>query len=341
MLPEGRERVGRDGVHGVGADQLLDVHRVGEARVLDRGARPEATLRRRARLPQGLPAGPAVKLLEPFVGQLGVGDPGLAIEPFQPPGLLRVTGGGDLRGQQLVDLAVDPADEEAGDAVDPGEVAPLGAEVLQAGEEGLGNGRVALDREDQGDVDVDSLAEHLADRREPGSGGGDLDHHIGTLAAAPELARHLDCPLGRARHRRGDLDADKAVVALRLVVDGPEDVGCGLDVLDHQLPKNLFGLSLGCDQPDHGFVVVRRAADRLLEYGRVGGDAADSLVAQPGQLTRADQLAADVVVPEALALRQQLPDRVGGSAHLVSPVAGRTFRIASPASSARSWISRR
>ena len=89
VLAEGRQRVGRDRVDGVRPDQLLDVHRVGVARVLDRGARPEAALGRGARLPERLPAGTAVELLELLVGHLGVGDAGLAVEPLQLLGLLR------------------------------------------------------------------------------------------------------------------------------------------------------------------------------------------------------------------------------------------------------------
>src|SRR5260370_19451191 len=38
--------------------------------------------------------------------------------------------------------------------------------------------------------------------------------------------------------RRRDLDADVAVLAPGLVVDRPEDIGRGLDVLDHHAPQH-------------------------------------------------------------------------------------------------------
>ncbi len=48
-------------------------------------------------------------------------------------------------------------------------------------------------------------------------------------------------------------------------------------------------------------VVVGRAADRLLEDGRVRRDAGDALVTQARQLAGGDELAPDVVQPQRLA----------------------------------------
>ncbi len=68
---------------------------------------------------------------------------------------------------------------------------------------------------------------------------GILTITLGRSAAVAQVFGHRDRARGARGDRRRDLDADEAVLALRLVVDGPEDVGRGLDVLDHQLPQDL------------------------------------------------------------------------------------------------------
>src|SRR5450759_3272958 len=92
-------------------------------------------------------------------------------------------------------------------------------------------------------------------------------------------------------------------------MDGTEDVGRGLDVLDHQLPQDLGRLPLGGDEADHGLVVVGRAADGLFEDGRFRGDAGETLVSQACELARGDELAADVVQPQRLAQTLELLER--------------------------------
>ena len=139
------------------------------------------------------------------------------------------------------------------------------------------------------------------DRGQPFLGRGDLDHDVGPVGAVAQVLGHRDGAFRVARQCRRDLDADEAVLAFGLVVDGPEDVSRGLDVLDHQSPQHLRRRRLLFDQADHRLVVVGRPADRLLEDGRVGGDAGQALVAQAGELAGGDQLAADVVEPQRLA----------------------------------------
>src|SRR5579884_4060540 len=124
------------GVDGAGADQIVHVHGVGIARVLDRGAGPEAALRARPRRRQRPPTGAGVQVLEALVGQFGVGDPDRPPQRTQP---LPLTRRGDL--EPLVDesvhLGVDPADEEAGDAVHLVEIPAPASQFLQSRLEGL------------------------------------------------------------------------------------------------------------------------------------------------------------------------------------------------------------
>ena len=274
VLPECRQRGRRHGVDGLGADQLLHVVGVGVLGVLGRGRRPQAALRARTRLLQRLPARARVELLPELVGQLRVVDADAAHQ------LVAAL----LAFQLRVDLAVHPADEEAGHAGHFRQVPARPLEIFEAAHERLHDLGVAVDRKDQRDVDVDAPAEHLPDRGQPGFGGRDLHHHIGPVAAVVQVLGHGDGLLGRTGHRGRDLDRDEAVGALGPVVDRPEDVGGGLNVLDHQLPEHLVRPLALAHQPDQGFVVVGRTGDGLLEDGRVGGDAGQALIAQARQL---------------------------------------------------------
>jgi hypothetical protein len=61
------------------------------------------------------------------------------------------------RVEAAVDLGVDAADEEGGHGRDAVERQAARGPPLEAGLEGLGHGGVALEREDEGDVDADPL----------------------------------------------------------------------------------------------------------------------------------------------------------------------------------------
>ena len=298
VLAERGQRLWRNRVDCVRADELFHVVRVGIARVLGRGARPQRALRASPGLLQSIPARPAEEVSETLIRHLRVGDRGLAVEALERLLFFRIGGGVDLLGQGLVDLRVHAADEKARHAGDLRQVSPLAVQRLEAGQVRVDHLGVAVDREDQRHVDVVALRDLVPDRGHAFLRGGDLDHHI--RPAAP-LAQVL-CPLdGLARvvgDRRRDLDANESVLALRSVVDRPERVGGGLDVLDHQPPQHLGRLLPGPHQLDHRLVVVGRAADGFFEDGRVGGDPGQAFIAQAPELTRADQLAADVVQPQ-------------------------------------------
>ena len=84
VIAERGEGVRRHRVHGVGADQLLDVEDVRVARVLGARARPEDPLRPGALLSERLPSRAGEDRLVALVRQLGVGDRDLAPEALEP-----------------------------------------------------------------------------------------------------------------------------------------------------------------------------------------------------------------------------------------------------------------
>ena len=233
MVEKRLDRLGRHGVDRVAPDQRLHIEHVAIGRVLGAGRRPEQALRPRALGRERLPAVARDQLEIILISELGVGDRdlpaqrgerlGFGISRLQP------------RVDRLVDPGVDAADEEARHRGDARDVLAFGDAVLEAGDESLGDRLVHVDREQQGDVDVDALGGQRADRRHARPGAGDLDHQIGPVDGGPEPAGLVDRRLGRAGEKGRDFDAGKAVRAVKPVVDRAQGVGGGLDIGDRQM----------------------------------------------------------------------------------------------------------
>ena len=200
-----------------------------------------------------------------LVGDLGAGDGDLAAQALERR-LVRAGALGQAFVDGLVDHAVDPAEEEAGDAVHPGDVAPTRLQRLQAGDVGLGHLEIGVDAEEQGDVDVDAVGDQLADRRNALGGARHLDHHVGPIDRPPQPPRLDQARLGVEAQVGRDLEADEAVLAPEGVVKRTQHVGGGLDVLDRDPLVEIDHVGVGHRQ--HGFqliVVVRRLPDGLFE----------------------------------------------------------------------------
>ena len=223
VVAGGQQRGHRHRVDGVRPDELLDVHHVAVGRVLDAGRGPQRALHGGAGVAQGGEALAEEDLLVALVGGARVGDAGLA-EQVVVAGAL----------QALVDLGVHARDEERRDRVDVDRLALLEA-ALEAADVGLGHLRVLLDAEEQGDVDVAPLVDHLLDRGRALLGARDLDHQVGAIDALPVLARLLHRAVGVEGEVGIDLEGHEAVLAAALVVDDAQHVAGVLDVADREL----------------------------------------------------------------------------------------------------------
>ena len=203
--------------------------------------------------------------------------------------------------QALVDLGVHARDEERRDRVDVDRLALLEA-ALEAADVGLGHLRVLLDAEEQGDVDVAPLVDHLLDRGRALVGARDLDHQVGAVDAVPVLARLLHRALGVEGQVGVDLEGHEAVLAAALVVDDAQHVAGVLDVADRELLVDAAVVEALARGLGELLVVVVGAEDRLVEDRRVGGHAAQRvLLDQPLQLAGGDEGALDLVQPDARA----------------------------------------
>ncbi len=238
-----------------------------------------------------------------LVGELGVGDRDLALQRFEPRLFRGIGGSGDALVERLVDERVDAADEEARHTRDLVRVAAFPGEGFEPAHIGLGDLGIDLLREQEGDVDVDALADQGADGRQPGLGAGHLDHQILAPDLAPQPARLLDRLMRLQRQIGRDFEADEAVAPLGLVIDRAQRVGALLDVADRQLLEQGAGVEVAVllrrrDQ----LVVIVAVADRLFEDRRVRGDPAQPVIGdQLGQLPGLQQFAADEIEPHRLA----------------------------------------
>ena len=297
MVLERLDRLLGHRVHRLGADQLLDVEDVAVVGVLGRGRGPEAALLRRAVGAELLPALAGVELLVALVRELRVRHGELALEVSRRAGLV----------EPAVGLGVDARDEEAGDRRDLGRVAATLHQPLEPAQVRLHDLDVALQREDQRDVDVPPARDHLLDRGQAGFRRRDLDEAVRPVDDVVQALRLVDRALRVEGEVRVDLDRDVAVLPLAAVPDGAQQVARVLDVLDRELEEGLFRVVLARENLAQ-LLVVRVALDeRLLEDRRVRGHADDRVLAhQLLQLALMDQAAGEVVDPDALAQLGQL-----------------------------------
>ena len=113
----------------------------------------------------------------------------------------------------------------------------------------------------------------------------------------PQPARFLDRLVGIHRQIGRDLETDKAVAALRLLVDRIQRVGTLLDIANREILEKCAGIEIpGSFRCGNQGVVVVAVTDCLLEDRRVGGDTAQPVLGdQLGKFAALQQIAAHKV----------------------------------------------
>ena len=154
-----------------------------------------------------------------------------------------------------------------------------------------------------------SRRDHLLDRAEAGLGRGDLHVEVRLVDPVVQPARLGDRAVAVVGERRVDLPRDVAVEPFAFVPDRAQQVAgsprCRVDV---ELQEDLLRVLFARLQNLFQLVVVRVAfRDRLLEDGRVRGDADDGILLHHlRELAALQHLPREVVDPDALAERGQL-----------------------------------
>ena len=266
MIAEGIERRDRHGVDGVGSDQFFDVEHVAIGLILGPGRCPQQPLGLGAFGGEFVPSRSGEEVQVALIGKFRIGDGDLALQRAQPGLFIGIVGAGDLVVEQTVHRGVDAADKETRHACDPRHVAALRRKRLETRNIGLDDPFVGGLREQQCDVHVDAAGDQPADGRQALRRRRHLDHQIPAIHRVPQ-------PLGfrQGRRRIGgkigrNLDADKAVGAVRRLVPGPKHVGRLLDILDRKMFENLAGRAVACLQKlRDGAVVFVAMSDRMFE----------------------------------------------------------------------------
>src|SRR3954453_19075490 len=284
----GLHRLLRHRVHGAGGDELGDVHRVRVLGVLDARRRPQRPLRAR---PPGLQRPPPVggeDLLVGLVGQPRIGDARLALERRVGAGLV----------QPLVDLGVDAGHEERRDGRDAVQRAPLLEALFQSGEVGVHDRPVALETEDEGDVDTDAAGDGRRDRRQARLGRRNFDVQVRPVDQPPQVRGLGGGRVRLVRQAGRDLEGDPTVTGGPLgdrgeQVTGVADVGCG------DRAQSLLDAHLAHCEGVQLVVVGLRSADRRGEDGGVRWDPDDRVLVDEGlQVAGADAVPRQVVQPD-------------------------------------------
>ena len=282
-------------VDRVRTDQFVDVERVGVCVILGRCRRPQRPLHPGTPSGERIPTRTRERFEEQLIGEFALRDRSLAAQRECLVGTDRI--------EALVDLGVDAADEEARHAGDLREVGVgVHGQPFEPAEIGLDHLRVAVEAENQRDVDAASLGDHLLDRRQTFLGARDLDHQVAPVDPLVEVTR---CGLaaGAVVGEAGrDLDADVAVDAVRVVVHLREHVAGAVDVVDHHRPEHVVDRRASGTEFGELLVVVAGVLDRLLEDRRVRGQPAHPTVTDRDESARGDVVTLEVVEPGALAL---------------------------------------
>ena len=164
--------------------------------------------------------------------------------------------------------------------------------------------------------DADARRQRAGDCGQARPGRRDFDHQVGPVHHPPEQFRFRGRSPGVLGETGIDLDRHPPVEAVGRVVDGPQQVTDGADVVGGQQPDRLGDGDVQRGEVRDLLVVDVTAGDRLVEDGRIGGHADHVLVADEClQVARHQPLTAHVVEPDRHAFirhqLQRISDEVG------------------------------
>ena len=170
---------------------------------------------------------------------------------------------------------------------------------FQAGQVGVHHQPVALDREDQRDVDRNAFGQNGGDGGQARLGGRNLDQQVGPVDDLPQLDGLRDGLVGVVGQPGVHLDRHPPVDTVGGVPLGPQHVAGLADVVGGHGADG--GVDVGAAVGEFGDLRVISVAlgQRGLEDRRVGGDADDALgVDQLLQVARLQPVAGQVVEPD-------------------------------------------
>jgi hypothetical protein len=146
---------------------------------------------------------------------------------------------------------------------------PAALRSSRAPQIGLGHLAVVLDGEDERDVDVDTLGERLPNGGDACRCGGNLHHQVRAINRVPEAPHLRERPFGILCQIGRDFDADEAILPLRALIGGAQQVSDRLHVGHRQCLINLLGTLSSSDQLLHLLIVGAAMCNRVFKNGGI------------------------------------------------------------------------
>jgi hypothetical protein len=164
-----------------------------------------------------------------------------------------------------------------------------------------------LEREDERDVDRAPGGDRVLDRPDPGLGRGDLHVEIPLVDELVQPFRLLEGLVALVGEIRVDLDGDEAVDTVGAVPGRAHEIAGVLDVLGREREEDLLDVVVALELRAELVVVPLSGGERLLEDGRVRGDADHCiLVHESGEMAGLEHLSRKRIDPDADAVLRKL-----------------------------------
>jgi hypothetical protein len=214
------------------------------------------------------------------------------------------------RGHFASDRDVPAADEEGSDGsdrrIEPGRDAAFNAPQI-----GLGRRHVLLAGEQQRDVDRDAGEDRLLDGRQTLRCAGDLDEEIRPPRPVMQRLGRGQSAGGVVGQERRHLQRDPSIDAIGALENRLEQLGGPGQVLQRQVEEQILARSARAHLLSDRVVVSGAVLDGVIEDRGIGGEPGPRKLADVVfQRPAAQQIARDVVEPNALAQTMQLPGYV-------------------------------
>ena len=148
-------------------------------------------------------------------------------------------------------------------------IAAGGGQRLEAGDVGLSDGGVVVLGKQQGDVDVQPLADQRFNRRHTRRRTRHLDHQVGAIDIGRQSQGFVDRPLRVICQIGRHLQRHVTVGPFRRIEYGAQHIGGGLNVTNGQSLVDLQRRQAGGGVPSQIVGIVLRSGDGLFEDRRV------------------------------------------------------------------------
>ncbi len=174
--------------------------------------------------------------------------------------------------------------------------------LLKPGKISVHNLLIHSPREYERNIDIDSCGDERFDGRHPLRSGRHFDHDVLATEAIPQAFGFVDGGVRIMCEMRRDLQTNVAVHPIRLLVNGPEQIGGTLNILNGNFLVDFINALALASKLIQSLVVIRAATNRFFEDGRIGRDPLQVVLFDLSlKIARHKHSPANVVIPNTLA----------------------------------------